>query len=131
MPLTKEQSEILQVIAANRNPDSVIAGGIPLARIGPRYSHDVDIFHDRASRLVEATTADIAALEHAGFTVDITLVSSASGVPTDVTCQRAEVARGGLKTTLEWAVDSDFRYFPTIPDPEFGYVLNPGIVSRV
>jgi hypothetical protein len=28
-------------------------------------------------------------------------------------------------TKLEWVVDSDFRFFPTIPDRTFGYVLHP------
>jgi len=32
--------------------------------------------------------------------------------------------RGGETTKLEW-VDSDFRFFPTIRDETFGYVLYP------
>ena len=35
-----------------------------------------------------------------------------------------EVIRGGAGTRLEWVVDSDFRFFPTIPDDTFGYVLH-------
>ena len=28
-------------------------------------------------------------------------------------------------TKLEWVVDSDFRFFPALPDELFGYVLHP------
>jgi hypothetical protein len=34
-------------------------------------------------------------------------------------------AREGETTKLEWVVDSDFRFFPTIRDEVFGYVLHP------
>jgi len=33
--------------------------------------------------------------------------------------------RSGESTKLEWAADSDFRFFPTVPDPEFGFILHP------
>jgi hypothetical protein len=32
---------------------------------------------------------------------------------------------GNAGTRLEWVVDSDFRFFPTIPDETFGYMLHP------
>ena len=47
MPLSKIQSEILVLLAAHRNPESYVAGAVPLNRDGPRYSADIDIFHDR------------------------------------------------------------------------------------
>lgn len=28
-------------------------------------------------------------------------------------------------TKLEWVVDSDFRFFPTVRDDTFGYILHP------
>lgn len=37
----------------------------------------------------------------------------------------AEVTYGDSRTRLEWVVDSDFRFFPTMPDDIFGYVLHP------
>jgi hypothetical protein len=37
----------------------------------------------------------------------------------------AEIARHETRTRLEWVVDSDFRFFPTIADETFGYVLHP------
>jgi hypothetical protein len=33
--------------------------------------------------------------------------------------------RSGETTKLEWVVDSDFRFFPTMPDETFGYMLHP------
>ena len=37
----------------------------------------------------------------------------------------AEVRRLNASTRLEWVVDSDFRFFPTMRDETFGYVLHP------
>jgi hypothetical protein len=35
------------------------------------------------------------------------------------------VELSGEATELEWVVDSDFRFFPTMRDDTFGYVLHP------
>lgn len=37
----------------------------------------------------------------------------------------AEIRRDDEITRLEWVVDSDFRFFPVIPDEVFGFVLHP------
>jgi len=37
----------------------------------------------------------------------------------------AEVTQADAGTRLEWVVDSDFRFFPTLRDATFGYVLHP------
>lgn len=37
----------------------------------------------------------------------------------------AEIKKNDEVTRLEWVVDSDFRFFPTIKDETFGYVLHP------
>jgi hypothetical protein len=37
----------------------------------------------------------------------------------------AEVKQANASTRLEWVVDSDFRFFPTVKDEIFGYVLHP------
>ena len=44
MPLTKLQSHVLRVLAAERSLDCYIAGGIAINRAGPRFSSDIDIF---------------------------------------------------------------------------------------
>jgi hypothetical protein len=35
------------------------------------------------------------------------------------------VTQGDANTRLEWVVDSDFLFFPTVPDETFGYMLHP------
>ena len=47
MPLSDLQREILRLLAAHRNLESFVAGAVPLQQDGPRYSSDIDIFHDR------------------------------------------------------------------------------------
>ena len=41
MPISKLQSDILRLIAAKRDPESFVAGGVPINRSGPRYSADL------------------------------------------------------------------------------------------
>jgi hypothetical protein len=57
VPLTKLQSHVLRVLAAERSPDSYVAGGVAINREGPRFSDDIDIFQDTEQRL-EAAAAD-------------------------------------------------------------------------
>jgi hypothetical protein len=111
------QSAILRLLAAHRDPESYVAGSTFLIRQGPRYSGDIDIFHDREERVARAAAEDVAALQGAGM---------------DVTWQRREplfyqaLVTGVADTTrLEWVVDSDFRFYPAQRDAEFGYVLHP------
>jgi hypothetical protein len=46
VPLTKLQTEVLRVLAAQRSPDRYIAGGVALNREGQRFFRDLDIFQD-------------------------------------------------------------------------------------
>jgi hypothetical protein len=69
VPLSKVQSEILLLLAAQRNPESYVAGAVPLNRDGPRYSNDIDIFHDRKESVAAAAAADAALLAKEGFAV--------------------------------------------------------------
>lgn len=116
MPLTDLQRKIFSVIAKNRDPEAYVAGGTPLNRSGPRVSEDIDLFSEGTERSAAAAQADIAALRSAGFEV-----STLRQLPGLVA---AEVSDGNDKTRLEWVVDSDFRFFPALPDPDFGYVLS-------
>jgi hypothetical protein len=117
VPIGKFQSQVLRTLAAQRNPESYIAGGVPINRDGPRYSADIDIFHDSDEQLDKAVSADAAALETAGY---------------HLTWERARQSRREASVTLgpdtmklEWATDTAFRFFPTQSDPLFGYVLHP------
>jgi hypothetical protein len=117
VPLSKIQIEVLRVLATHRDPESYVAGATPLNRNAPRYSGDIDVFHDREERVASAALSDAQALTAAGYQISwlrqLPLMYS------------AEVARGGASTRLEWVADSDYRFFPTVPDEIFGYVLHP------
>jgi hypothetical protein len=117
VPLSKIQTDILQLLASHRDPESYIAESTPLNRDSPRYSGDIDVFHDREELVARAVSEDAAVLEQQGYTLQ---------------WQRREpaiytvlVERSGEATKLEWVVDSDFRFFPTMRDEMFGYVLHP------
>jgi hypothetical protein len=116
VPLSKIQSEILLLLAAHRNPESYVAGAVPLNRDGPRYSDDIDVFHDREESVAAAAIADADSLSNAGFAI--------SWLHREPGIYSAIVQRGGESMKLEWLRDSDFRFFPTIPDDLFGYVLH-------
>jgi hypothetical protein len=113
------EREVLRVLAANRNPDSFVAGATVLHRApeSPRRSEDVDVFRDRPEALVAAYLADVAALGRAGFAVEAVGRVKA-------TFRRALVRRGGLRTKVEWVQDAAFRFFPVEPDLELGWRLN-------
>lgn len=107
MPLAKLQSDILPLLAAHRDPESYVAGSTPLNVDAARYSGDIDIFHDREERVARAAAEDSAVLQAEGY---------------DLRWLRREPAmyavvaeKGGETTWLEWAVDADFRFFPTTP----------------
>ena len=117
MPLSKLQAEILRLLASHRDPESYVAGGTPLNRNAPRYSSDIDVFQDREERVAQAALADAETLAQGGYQItwirQLPLIYS------------AEVTHGEARTRLEWVVDSDFRFFPTIADELFGYLLHP------
>ena len=117
MPLTKLQSHVLRVLAAERSPDSYRAGGVAINREGPRFSGDIDIFQDTEQRLDAAAQGDAKALTDAGLTLTWKKI---------VTGKRdAEVEGLGDRMRLEWVHDSAFRFFPAQRDELFGYVLHP------
>lgn len=117
MPLSKIQREVLRLLAAHRDPESYVGGATPLNRNAPRFSGDIDVFHDRQDRVAEAALNDAGLLEGAGYQVEwlrqLPLIYTAA------------VTKDGDGTRLEWVVDSDFRFFPTVRDEVFGYVLHP------
>jgi hypothetical protein len=117
VPLSKLQTEILELLAAYRDPESYVAGSTPLNRDAIRFSNDIDIFHDREDRVAQAAMADAAVLRDAGFSVvwrrQLPLIYTAT------------VSRDNTGTHLDWVADSDYRFFPTLPDPLFGYILHP------
>ena len=117
MPLTELQTHVLRILAAQRSPDSYIAGGVALNRDGPRFSGDIDIFQDSEHRLETAARADEVAIVQAGLRLTWQKVRDGK--------REALVAGLGEQMVLEWVADSDFRFFPTQADDLFGYVLHP------
>ena len=117
MPLTRLQAYALRVLAAQRSPDSYVAGGVALNRAGPRFSGDIDIFQDSEERLVTAAEADAAALVEAGLKLSWGRVQTGK--------RQAQIEDLGETMQLEWVADSDYRFFPAQQDELFGYVLHP------
>lgn len=124
MPLTDFQREVLAVIVANRSEASHFAGGLVLnaAADSPRFSKDFDFFHDAVESLAESCARDVAALRAAGYEV----VPNEKFGPWDrpSSFRRAEVSRGAGQVTLDWAHDSDWRFFPIIRDSVLGWRLH-------
>lgn len=118
MPIGPFESEVLHLLAENRNPDSYVGGATVLHQSpdSPRASADVDIFHDTASAVHEAAERDTKTLQTAGYSVEITSRQESF-------C-RGIIKRGNLATKLEWVQDSAFRFFPVEADVEMGWRLN-------
>ena len=118
MPLTAFQSETLRLLAAGRSPESFLAGGTVLnaGLDSPRYSKDLDIFHDVEASVVMSAETDAATLRQAGYAVEWLLRQPLF--------QRAEVERGGNRLLVEWVFDSAFRFFPVERDEVTGWRLN-------
>lgn len=117
MPLSKLQSDILRLLAGNRDPESYVGGSTPLNRDAPRYSADIDFFHDREEGVTRAAEQDAGLLEKHGFTLQ--------WLRREFTFYSVLVRRDDEATKLEWALDSDFRFFPAVRDALFGYMLHP------
>ncbi len=119
MPLTAFQKEVAHILAANRNPESHLAGGsvINRADASPRFSNDLDLFHDVAANVAVCAEVDTKALTAQGFAIDWQLRQPGF--------YRATASRAADTLKLEWCADSAFRFFPAQPDADFGYCLHP------
>jgi hypothetical protein len=118
MPLGDFEKNILRLLAANRNPESYVAGATVFLRRedSHRQSQDIDVFHDTVQSLKQASTQDATVLQSNGYTL--------AWAETQETLQRATVSKDGRSTKMEWAYDSAFRFFPVQPDADFGFVLH-------
>ncbi len=90
---------------------------MPRNRRRALFSEDIDIFHDREERVAQAAEEDAAALRAEGL--DIVWRRRDPAIFT------AEIRSGQERTHLEWVADSDFRFFPTVKDELFGYMIHP------
>jgi len=117
MPLARIQSEIFRLLAAHRDPESYVAGSTPLNVDAPRFSADIDFFHDREERVARAAEQDSAVLLADGFELQ--------WLRREPTLYALVARKRDETTKLEWAIDADYRFFPTLRDETFGYVLHP------
>ncbi|MCI0640072.1 MAG: nucleotidyl transferase AbiEii/AbiGii toxin family protein [Gemmataceae bacterium] len=119
MPLTSFQKVVLQILAKNRNPESHAGGGAVINRApdSPRFSSDLDFFHDVAEGVRFSAVADARALADQGFVI--------TWLIEEQFLRRAQIVRGAEAIRLDWCFDSAYRFFPVLPDPEFGYSLHP------
>jgi hypothetical protein len=119
MPLGDFEKNVLRLLAANRNPESYVAGATVFLRRedSHRQSQDIDVFHDTVISLQRAAEQDTIVLQRAGYALE--------WVETQETLRRATVSKNGRTTKMDWACDSAFRFFPVQPDAELGYVLHP------
>jgi hypothetical protein len=118
MPISDIQAEVLRRIAGNRSPDSYLAGATVIHRGAgtPRFSQDLDFFHDLADSIASSADQDAATLRQAGYEITWLLRTP--------TFHRAVVTAGQRQLKMEWAQDSAFRFFPVQKDERFGYCLH-------
>ncbi|MDD4102897.1 MAG: nucleotidyl transferase AbiEii/AbiGii toxin family protein [Kiritimatiellae bacterium] len=118
MPISDFQMELLRCIAANRSPESYLAGATVLNRASgsPRFSQDIDLFHDLAESVTLCAEQDATTLAEAGYAIEWSLHTG--------TFHRAVVTLHGQQVKVEWAQDSAFRFFPVQKDAFCGYRLH-------
>jgi hypothetical protein len=117
--LTEFQRRILAHIARNRSPDSLVAGGAALNRRRARLSRDIDIFHEAVAQVQAAARKDLEVLRRLKFRTEVVPGFSLGRVQAVV-----RDGTGNEFTRLEWTVESAFRFFPAVEDPEFGWRLH-------
>jgi hypothetical protein len=120
MPLTRIQTQVLKAIAANRSPESYLAGATVLHRDSdtPRFFQAIDLFHDLEESVALCAETDAATLRDAGYEFRW-LIQTPS-------FYRAVLSEEGQQLQIEWAQDSAFRFFPVQEDDQCGYRLNHG-----
>lgn len=108
----------MRLLAANRTENSHVAGGAALNRAAARLSADIDIFNDPKVSVSAVAQLDAVTLTEAGF--EVTWRTQVA------TFHSADIAWEDETTRLDWAQDSAWRFFPAVPDEQFGFVLHPG-----
>ncbi len=123
MPLTSLQKDVLKLLASHRSPESHVGGGVALNRTdtSPRFSKDIDVFHDQLDGVLVSAETDVKALREAGFQVE--------WLSRQAALQRATLKSKTEELGLDWCHDSAFRFLPAQHDAEFGYSLHPADVA--
>jgi len=118
VPISDIQAVVLRCIAANRSPESYLAGAtvVHRDRKSPRFSQDIDLFHDVEDSIARCAEQDATTLRNAGYAVAWQMRTP--------TFHRAVITVGGQTLKVEWAQDSAFRFFPVQQDAFCGYRLH-------
>lgn len=118
MPISDLQNHVLRCIATNRDSKSYLAGATVLHRSSnsPRYSQDIDLFHDVAESVALCAEKDAITLLSAGFSLKWLLRTP--------TFYRAVLTIDNQQMKIEWAHDSAFRFFPVQRDAWCGFRLH-------
>ncbi len=124
MPLTRFQTEVLEILRANRSEASHFAGGIVLnaPSDSARFSHDFDFFHDAVADLATNSEADEKSLLENGFEVE--RITKYGEWKEGDSFRKAVVKKGGEHLDLDWAYDSAYRFFPIVQDDVLGWRLH-------
>lgn len=118
MPSGELERRVLKLLAQNRNPESHVAGATILnqSEDSPRFSRDINLFHDAPEAVAVAATQDVRTLKGEGFEVEMLM--------NEEKFKRARVGLGAMNTKIEWVYDSAFRFFPVEADPDLGFRLS-------
>ncbi len=118
MPLTPLQRIVIETLRPYRSPHDYVGGGVALNQRWPRLSDDMDIFHDRRARLPLDVGAEIAALQEAGFSTEVTTESE--------WMVEVILRRFGEETKIQWLDEPETcrRFFPCVEDDELGFRLH-------
>lgn len=87
-----------------------------LNRNWQRRSDDIDIFHDTDEEVTGAASADLGALEAAGYKTNKEVFTY--GVVD------ARISDGHSETLIQWSADTKQRFFPLVRDEEWGARLH-------
>lgn len=121
MAVTAYQAAILRLFATERKRrgESYVAGGVALNVLlsTPRKSRDIDLFHDTEEALAKTWSTDRSMLIREGYAVRV-LREAPSFV-------EALVSLGSNRTSIQWARNSAFRFFPLIENEYIGFSLHP------
>lgn len=117
MPLDKFQEDVLKLIAANRSPESHVAGGSALHQHGIRLSDDIDIFNIPPVDVTVMARDDLDALRKGGFDVEISREREGF-----IEAEVFDETRG--TTRLQWVQHSAYNFYPPVADETFGIRLH-------
>ncbi len=121
MVVTDFQRVVCRVLAERRRQagDSYVAGGTALNLVldAPRFSRDIDIFHDTTEALRASWQADRETLAAEQYTIQIVRDS-----PTFV---EIIARKDDGQVLIQWLRESAFRFFPLLEHDTLGLVLHP------